>query len=140
MRDGWSAAEARAKDTELMFKMSEKQFLRLAIQIANTLRDMDLKLSAIEIRFTRRNYENIQEKSQVLTTMLSNDKIHPRLAFEHSGLFVDPELAYTVSMEYAEERKKEAQKELEMFAQTETAKAKAGAENEGDKEETSEGK
>lgn len=140
MRDGWSAAEARAKDTELMFKMSEKQFLRLAIQIANTLRDMDLKLSAIEIRFTRRNYENIQEKSQVLTTMLSNDKIHPRLAFEHSGLFVDPELAYTVSMEYAEERKKEAQKELEMFAQSETAKAKAGAENERDEEETSEGK
>ena len=107
MRDGWSAAEARAKDTELMFKMSEKEFLRIAIQIANTLRDMNLRLSSIEIRFTRRNYENIQEKAQVLTMLLSSDKVHPRLAFEHCGLFVDPELAFTQSKEYAEEREKE---------------------------------
>ena len=116
MRDGWSAAEARAKDTELMFKMSEKEFLRLVIAITNTLRDMDLKLSAIEIRFTRRNYENIQEKAQVLTTMLSNSKIHPRLAFEHCGLFVDPELAYTESKAYADEQEQELMKELETAA------------------------
>lgn len=119
MRDGWSAAEARAKDTELMFKMSEKEFLKLIIGITNTLRDMSLKLSSIEIRFTRRNYENIQEKAQVLTTMLANDKIHPRLAFEHCGLFVDPELAYTQSMAYAEEREAELLKELELTAQHE---------------------
>ena len=130
MRDGWSDAEARAKDTELMFKMSEKKFLRLAIRIANTLRDMELKLSAIEIRFTRRNYENIQTKAQVLTTLLANDKIHPRLAFEHCGLFVDPDLAYTQSKEYSDERKAEAQRELEMFAQTETQKSKNNV-NEG---------
>lgn len=131
MRDGWSAAEARAKDTELMFKMSEKKFLRLAINIANTLRDMDLRLSAIEIRFTRRNYENIQAKAQVLTTLLANDKIHPRLAFEHCGLFVDPDLAYTQSNEYSEKRKKEAQNELELFAQSETAKSKTDINGEG---------
>lgn len=113
MRDGWSAAEARAKDTELMFKRSEKDFLRIVIQITNTLRDMNLKLSSIEIRFTRRNYENIQEKAQVLTTMLASDKIHPRLAFEHCGLFIDPELAYTESAMYAEEREAELLKELE---------------------------
>lgn len=112
MRDGWSAAEARAKDTELMFKRSEKEFLRLVIRITNTLRDMDLKLSSIEIRFTRRNYENIQEKAQVLTTMLANDKIHPRLAFEHCGMFVDPELAYASSVEYAEKRRQDAEKSL----------------------------
>lgn len=116
MRDGWTNAESRAKDTETMFKMSEKQFLRMAIQFANTLRNMDLKLSAIDIRFTRRNYENIQVKSQVLTTMLNNDKIHPRLAFAHSGLFVDPELAYTQSVEYAKEKKKEAEKQLAQFS------------------------
>ncbi len=133
MRDGWSDAEVRAKDTESMFKMSEKMFLRLAIRIANTLRDMNLKLSSIEIRFTRRNYENIQAKAQVLTTLLANDKIHPRLAFEHCGLFVDPDLAYTQSKEYADKRKDEAQKELDMFAnvQTRTAKENAG---EGDNE------
>ena len=113
MRDGWSAAEARAKDTELMFKMSEKEFLRLAVSMTNTLRDMSLKLSAVEIRFTRRNYENIQEKAQVLITLLSSGKVHPRLAFEHSGLFVDPELAYTESKAYEQERETELLNEME---------------------------
>jgi len=113
MRDGWSAAEARAKDTELMFKMSEKEFLRLVIAITNTLRDMDLKLSAIEIRFTRRNYENIQEKAQVLTTMLSNSKIHPLLAFTHCGLFTDPTLAFNESMRWYEEQETKLLQELE---------------------------
>lgn len=128
MRDGWSDAEARAKDAEIMFKQSEKRFLRILLNITNTLRDMDLKLSSIEIRFTRRNYENIQAKSQVLVTMLNNDKIHPRLAFAHCGMFVDPELAYTQSMKYAEECKAEKQKELEQFADNETDKDKQNAE------------
>lgn len=113
MRDGWSAAEARAKDTELMFKMSEKQFLKLAIRITNDLKNMGLKLADIEIRFTRRNYENIQEKTQVLTTMLSNDKIHPRLAFTHCGLFTDPTIAYTESMRWYEEQESKTLQELE---------------------------
>ena len=125
MRDGWSAAEARAKDTELMFKKSEKQFLRLALSISNTLRGLNLKLSNIEIRFTRRNYENIQEKAQVLTTMLSNDKIHPRLAFEHCGMFADPEIAFLASQQYAEEKKKETEKELAEFAAKQAADDKA---------------
>ena len=106
MRDGWSDAEARAQSTEDMFKESESEFLRLAIYICNTFMGMNLSASAVEPRFTRRNYENIQAKSQVLTTMLSNTKIHPRLAFEYCGMFIDPELAYTESMEYYEEQQK----------------------------------
>lgn len=113
MRDGWSAAEARAKDSELMFKKSERRFLKLVLNICHTLIDMDLKVSNIEIRFTRRNYENILQKAQVLDLMLKNDKIHPRLAFEHCGLFVDSDLAYTLSAEYAEEQERKAQELLE---------------------------
>lgn len=135
MRDGWQAAEAYAKNTELMFKQSEKQFLRLLIRITNSLRNMNLKLSDIEIRFTRRNYENIQEKTQVLTTMLANDKIHPRLAFEHCGMFADPGLAYAESMLYAEEKRQETVHELEAFAAHAVNAQKAeinGAETNGD--------
>ena len=36
--------------------------------------------------------------------MLQQPKIHPLLAFQHSGLFVDPERAYTLSMKYYEEQ------------------------------------
>lgn len=114
MRDGWSAAEARAKDAELMFKKSERLFLRLVLNICKTLKGMDLKVSNVEIRFTRRNYENILQKAQVLDVMLKNGKIHPRLAFEHCGLFVDSDLAYTLSAEYVEEQEK---KQQEMFEQ-----------------------
>lgn len=103
MRDGWSAAEARAKDSELMFKQAERNFLKVILNICHTLADMNLKVHNIEIRFTRRNYENIMQKAQVLDLMLKNPKIHPRLAFEHSGLFTDADLAYEVSKEYVEE-------------------------------------
>ena len=113
MRDGWSAAEARAKDSELMFKKSERRFLKLVLNICRTLVSMDLKVCNIEIRFTRRNYENILQKAQVLDLMLKNEKIHPRLAFEHCGLFVDSDLAYTLSAEYVAEQEKKAQEFME---------------------------
>lgn len=115
MRDGWSAAEARAKDTELMFKKSEKEFLKLLLRICRDLSDLTLKLSGLEIRFTRRNYENISQKATVLTTMLANPKIAPILAFTHCGMFSDPQIAYKMSMEYAEEQEKKA---MELAAQT----------------------
>lgn len=108
MRDGWSAAEARAKDSELMFKLSEKEFLKLVLRICSDLSDLELKLSDVEVRFTRRNYENISQKASVLTTMLSNPKIAPILAFTHCGMFSDPQLAYRMSMDYAEEQEKKA--------------------------------
>ena len=112
MRDGWSAAEARAKDAELMFVRSEREFLKFALRMASILRDMSLKLADIGIQFTRRNYENIQEKSQVLTTMLANPKIHRKLAFEHCGMFVDPDLAYAMSEEQYQQELAETEKEL----------------------------
>ena len=113
LRDGWSLAEARAKDSELMFKKSEKQVLRLVLKICRDTNGTptevsNLRLKDIELQFTRRNYEAIQSKSQVLVSMLQQSKIHPRLAFESSGLFIDPERAYSLSMEYAEEQSKKA--------------------------------
>lgn len=101
MRDGWSTAEARAKDSEHMFKLAEKKALKLVLRICNQLSDtFSLKLSDIDLKFTRRNYEAIQSKSQVLISMLQEPKIHPLLAFESSGMFVDPESAYSLSMDY----------------------------------------
>jgi len=116
MRDGWSAAEARAKDTELMYKKSEKEFLKLVLGICHDLADLNLKLSNVEIRFTRRNYENISEKATVLTTMLNNPKIAPQLAFTHCGMFSDPQIAYAMSMAYAEEQRKKALEEMTKIA------------------------
>ena len=110
MRQGWGQAEAKAKSSEEMFKLSERKYLKLVLNICkyNTGVLKNLYPQDIQIRFTRRNYEDIQTKSQVLVTMLNNDKIDPKLAFEHSGLFVDTERAYLQSMKYYEETQKKA--------------------------------
>jgi hypothetical protein len=104
LRDGWSLAESRAKDSELMFKRSEKEVLRLVLKLCDGLADLKLKLKDIDMKFTRRNYDNIQSKSQVLVSMLQQPKVHPLLAFTHCGLFSDPESAYTMSNAYYEEQ------------------------------------
>ena len=108
-RDGWETAESRAKDFEHTFKRSEKNMLRLVLRIVRELSGVELKLSDIDMKFTRRNYENIQSKSQVLTTMLSNPKIHPKLAFEHCGMFSDAESAYKESEKYYSEVMKQVE-------------------------------
>jgi SPP1 family phage portal protein len=120
MRDGWTLAESRAKDSELMFKKSEHEMLKLILRIIRDSQNLSediykLKLKNLSLQFTRRNYENVQSKSQVLVSMLQQNKIHPRLAFTHCGLFTDPESAYQESKEYSEEQE---QKALEMMAQT----------------------
>ena len=98
----------RLEHQEKLFKLSEKEFLKLVLHICSDLSDLELKLSNVEVRFTRRNYENIAQKATVLTTMLSNPKIAPVLAFTHCGMFSDPQLAYRMSMDYAEEQEKKA--------------------------------
>ena len=106
LRDGWSLAEARAKDSEHIFKKAEKKMLKLVLRICrDTTDDIDLRLGDIEMKFTRRNYENIQSKAQVLDTMLKNPKIHPQLAYESCGMFSDAEGAYAISMKYYEEQR-----------------------------------
>lgn len=104
LRDGWSDAEARAKDSENVFKRSEKKMLKLVLRICRDLGGVNLYLKDIDMKFTRRNYEAIQSKSQVLISMLQEPKIHPQLAFQHSGMFSDSESAYTMSMKYYEEQ------------------------------------
>ena len=100
LKNGWQGAETRAKDSELMFKRSEKDMLRLVLKLCDGLAGLKLKLTDIEPKFTRRNYDNIQSKSQVLVSMLQQPKIHPLLAFTHCGLFCDPEGAYKMSDAY----------------------------------------
>lgn len=112
MRDGWSAAEARAKDTEMRFRESEREFLRIVFNICRNTQGADLALDAhdVEVRFTRRNYENILQKAQVLDLMLNNPQVAPRLAFEHCGMFPDPDLACKLSEEAYERYKADAER------------------------------
>ena len=106
LRSGWQDAEARAKCVETMFKAAEAKTLKLVLRILRDTTGTSLKLSDIDTHFTRRNYENIASKSQVLVAMLNNPKIHPELAFAHCGMFPDPESAYLQSKDYYDEQMK----------------------------------
>lgn len=103
-RDGFAEAESRAKDTEKTFIRSEREFLRIVLYICRNTADLDLQLSDIKPEFTRKNLSNVQSKAQVLAEMLNNSKIHPKLAFEYSGMFTDSEQAYRMSMSWYEEQ------------------------------------
>ena len=105
----------------------------MLLRICSDLSDLSLKLSNLEIRFTRRNYENITEKANVLTTMLANPKIAPVLAFTHCGLFSDPQLAYRMSMEYMEEQQKKAAEVIANGGKTESGGAADAGEDNGDR-------
>ena len=103
---GWEQVEKRAAASEAMFKASENEMLKLILYICKYVGDSDLHLRSMDIepKFTRRNYDDIQTKAQVLCEMLNNPHIHPKLAFEHSGMFSDPETAYTMSEAYYSEQ------------------------------------
>ena len=106
-RNGWEEADSKIQDVELMFKESEKQFLKIILSYTRTLTlgTNKLRLSDIEIKFTRRNFENTYQKTQILTMMLQSGKIAPRLAFVACGIFQDPESAYAESEEYIKKQK-----------------------------------
>lgn len=105
LKNGWQGAEARAKDFELIFKKSERESLRLILKICREIANLNLQLRDIDIKFTRRQYQDLLAKSQVLTTMLANEKIAPELAFTNCGLFSDPQEAYQKSMQWYESNK-----------------------------------
>ena len=102
LRDGWSEAESQAKDVELTFKKSEKRMLKIALKIVRETRgDVDLRLSEIDIKFTRNKNANLLVKTQGLQNMLQSG-LHPHVAIAHSDLFSDPEQVYLDSKPYLE--------------------------------------
>ena len=119
-RDGWQMAESHMKGVEQEFKAEEMRFLKLILRILRDTPGVEMKLEARHVipKFTRRNYDNLQTKSQVLTTMLSSQKIHPRLAFVHSGMFLDPEDAYLQSKEWWESQEQKEAEEMDKYVKS----------------------
>jgi len=101
LRDGWQQTEARARDTELLFKRTEKQFLKFVLSIINGVEQIGLSLSEVECKFTRRQHDNIQSKVQSLLGMLQAG-IAPAPAIATCGLFNDPMDIVAQSAKYLE--------------------------------------
>lgn len=105
---GWTNAETRAKATEVVFKKSEREFIKVVLAIlrnvsSNKLKDnvKDLRVSDIDFTFTRNNTDSLLVKTQGLLNLLQAG-IHPRISIERVGLFSDPERVYQDSLPYLE--------------------------------------
>ena len=119
LRNGWQTAESHMLGVENEFKKSEKRFLKMVLRILRDMVGTDLELKDIEIKFSRRNYDNIQTKSQVLATLLNTGWVHPELCFTHSGLFLDPESAYLQSKAWKDEQEQKAREKRQLEAPVE---------------------
>ena len=119
LRNGWQTAESHMLGVENEFKKSEKRFLKMVLRILRDMVGTDLELKDIEIKFSRRNYDNIQTKSQVLATLLNTGWVHPELCFTHSGLFLDPESTYLQSKAWKDEQEQKAREKRQLEAPVE---------------------
>lgn len=105
LKQGYQLAETRAKDTELMFKATEREFLDMTLKILN-VNGLDIPLSDIDITFTRRAYSDIVSKANVLAIMLGNSKVAPIDAWTVSGIAPDPDEACRRGLEWYEQNTK----------------------------------
>lgn len=137
MRDGWEAAETQMQAVELLWKRSQREQLELILRILDWTPGVEnaLKAGDVELKFSRRNYEGIQTKSQVLISLLGCEKVHPELAFNHCGLFLDPETAYLQSKEWWEENEKKQQEQLQAQMEADRTENSSGGEPQTDGEE-----
>lgn len=118
LRDGWTLAESHAKSYELKWKRTEREMLKMLLDICRVQSSerVDLRVRDIDLAFSRRSYENTLVKAQTLTTMLQEDRIDPELAFAYSGLFTDPTAAYLQSKAHYEEVQAENERKAEQMA------------------------
>lgn len=108
VRNGWYQAEARAKDTAKLWQRSDKKFLRLVFKCVNTLAEpFSITEKDVECKFTRRNYEDVMTKANVLNTLLGNEKVAPVFAYTVSGLAPDPEEACKMGLDWMEKQRDE---------------------------------
>ena len=86
---GWYQADAAARNTEDLFKKSNRQFDRIIVEILRRKGLLDIDLNDFEIQFVRNETANVQSKAQAFQTLMAAG-LHPELAAAKSGISSDP--------------------------------------------------
>lgn len=90
--DGWTMADLRADQDELMFKNSELTMLEIALDICKkdpkcSINDLDVE--EVEIQFERNKSNNLLVKTQSLQNLRAS-QVSPKSALSVVGLWSDP--------------------------------------------------
>lgn len=110
LSNGWTIAETAAKNTEIVFKDSEFEFLKVILRILDRKKDVDeelktLRLSDIDIKFSRNKTDSILVKVQALQGQLDAG-VDPLTAIKTCDLYSDPQQVFVDSKKYIEEKRK----------------------------------
>ena len=99
MRNGWATAETMARNTEDLFKKSNKYFDRIITKILREKNLLDIRLADIELNFIRNDMYGVQSKAQALQTLITAG-LHPTIALAKSGISSDPVADFENSKAY----------------------------------------
>ena len=102
LSNGWQIAETHARSVEQTFTESEREMLKVVLKILSsteTSEVADLKLSDIDVKFSRNRTDSLLVKTQGLNNMLQAG-VHPLIAITHCGLFSDPQSVWNDSKDY----------------------------------------
>ena len=86
---GYYQADAAARNTEDLFKESNRQFDRIIVEILKRKGMLDINLNDFELNFVRNETANVQSKAQAFQTLMAAG-MHPELAAAKSGISSDP--------------------------------------------------
>ena len=100
--EGWTMADARARQDEMEFKRCAKPEINLILRICKLSPDSEIKslsLKDIDQKFTRNKSDNFLVKSQGLMNQIQSG-IAPDVAMTTSGLYSDTNEAFNKSMDF----------------------------------------
>lgn len=101
LRSGWGMADTQARNTEDLFKKSNKLLDKLILKILSIKNLLSLSPSDITIQFTRNEMDNPLVKTQTALNLKSLG-LSPELVLEKSGISNDPISDIAKSKEYIE--------------------------------------
>lgn len=102
LSNGWQIAETHARSVEQTFAESEREMLKVVLKILSlteTSEVADLKLSDIDVKFSRNRTDSLLVKTQGLMNQLQAG-IHPLIAITNCGLYSDPQSVWNDSKPY----------------------------------------
>ena len=110
LSNGWEIAETSAKNTEVVFKDSEMEFLEVILRILDRDKNVDaemksLRMSDIDIKFSRNKTDSLLVKVQALQQLMDTG-VDPLTSFKTVDLFSDPQQVFVDSKRYIDEKRK----------------------------------
>ena len=96
---GWYQADCSARNTEDLFRESNKQFDAIIVEILRRKGLLDIDPNDFELNFPHGETANIQSKAQAFQTLMAAG-LHPELAAEKSGISSDPVKDMKMSEQY----------------------------------------